>query len=186
MRRLVVVLSLVGAVGPGCGGDGGDRCFAPDHRPELAGDPEAEGCPCDGQAEVCVRTEEDDWVALACDGSRWTEAGGASCPAQGAACMINGVVYASGSSGIPSPFDTCNTCTCDDGAAACTEIACPDSGCPEETVEASTCAECGPAGGCPVRLVGCLSVCESSDDCQEPTPVCDTDQGACAPVGGCF
>lgn len=185
MRRSSIALCLIGALGLGCGDDGDGRCFAPDRTPELVNEPEVIGCPCDGQAEVCVRTE-DDWVALACDGSRWTAAEDAGCPAQGTACMIHGAVYASGSSGIPSPFDTCNTCTCDDGDAVCTEIACPGSGCPEGTVPASTCAECGPAGGCAVALVGCLFTCENSDDCQEPTPFCSAQQDVCSPVAGCF
>jgi hypothetical protein len=43
----------------------------------------------------------------------------------GADCEVDGTTYADGDT-FEAP-DGCNTCTCDDGAAACTEMACVDS-----------------------------------------------------------
>ena len=86
--------------------------------------------------------------------------------AKQAYCKVAGVVYPSGTSGIPDPT-SCNKCSCDDGQLSCTEIYCPID-CPPDSVNATQCAACGPAGGCEVVEHGCLPVC--TDRCE---------QGAC-------
>jgi hypothetical protein len=75
----------------------------------------------------------------------------------GVACMVGGVVYESGATGIPDPF-SCNTCDCFDGQLACTEIGCPVE-CPEGSAPGSRCAQCGPTDGCEIVEHSCLPVC---------------------------
>jgi hypothetical protein len=80
----------------------------------------------------------------------------------GAGCKVSGVVYANGTGNIPDPF-SCNTCECLDGRLLCTEIGCPVA-CPPDSVEATQCAQCGPADMCEVVEHACLRVC--SDSCE--------------------
>lgn len=47
------------------------------------------------------------------------------CNGSGRACVLDGVTYRDGTEGIRLPGD-CNTCSCIDGALACTKIACPE------------------------------------------------------------
>ncbi len=87
----------------------------------------------------------------------------------GAACKVNGVVYESGTSGIPDPA-SCNKCQCSDGELICTEIGCPAE-CPPNRVFSTQCAQCGPTDACEIVEYACLPVC---------TDTCAT--GAC--IGG--
>jgi hypothetical protein len=50
------------------------------------------------------------------------------CKTSGKSCSIHGQIYPDGASGIPA-LDGCNTCSCNDGFAACTERYCPASAC---------------------------------------------------------
>jgi len=82
----------------------------------------------------------------------------------GAACEIDGVIYASGTDGIGDPV-SCNTCSCDDGAlTACTEAFCPEE-CPTGTRYGTDCARCGPVDNCEVVRTGCLPECDAPADC---------------------
>jgi hypothetical protein len=78
-----------------------------------------------------------------------------------AACLVGGVIYASGSSGISDPT-SCNQCSCDNGQLSCTEIYCPIE-CPAGTAPGNQCAQCGPTDACLVTEFGCLPSC--SQDC---------------------
>jgi hypothetical protein len=77
-----------------------------------------------------------------------------------ASCEIGGVVYASGTSGIPDPR-SCNKCSCEDGLLGCTEINCPTP-CPSGMEFGSQCAQCGPTDACQVVEYACLPTCTDS------------------------
>lgn len=79
----------------------------------------------------------------------------------GTACKVNGVVYLSGTGGIPDPT-SCNQCICADGQLHCGEIDCFVS-CPPNTIWDGQCVECGPTDACLVVEYGCLPTC--SDAC---------------------
>ena len=85
------------------------------------------------------------------------------------ACKVDGVVYPSGSTGIPKPGD-CNKCSCIDGQVTnCTEMGCPpESDCPAGTVASTQCAQCGPTDNCEIVETACLPTC--TDTCA--TGVC--------------
>jgi hypothetical protein len=85
--------------------------------------------------------------------------------APGVGCEVDGVIYPSGSSGIGDP-QSCNTCSCIDGALTlCTEIGCPEP-CEEGTTFGMECAQCGPGDGCEVVRFGCMPECDAQDDCE--------------------
>ncbi|HET7544729.1 MAG TPA: hypothetical protein VFK05_32895 [Polyangiaceae bacterium] len=102
-------------------------------------------------------------TGCAMPGPAYCSAEGVCVNAQLAACKVDGVVYPSGSSGIPKPGD-CNSCRCEDGALIeCTEKACPpDSACPAGTVATTQCAACGPTDGCEIVEHACLPTCTDS------------------------
>ena len=79
------------------------------------------------------------------------------------ACKVAGVVYKSGSSGIPDPI-SCNQCSCQAGQLNCTEIGCSKP-CPADTTYAEQCAQCGPTAACLIVEHACLPTC--SDSCQQ-------------------
>jgi hypothetical protein len=87
----------------------------------------------------------------------------------GRGCKVDGVVYAHGAQNIPSPTD-CNTCSCDDGQLACTELGCPNE-CPTGTDGGSQCALCGPTDACQVVEYGCFPQCDTASDCN-PSEAC--------------
>lgn len=82
----------------------------------------------------------------------------------GASCEVGGQVYASGTGGIDDP-QSCNTCTCDDGTLACTEIGCPEP-CADGTAYGTSCSQCGPTDACEVVRHACLPTCDTSSDCE--------------------
>ena len=95
----------------------------------------------------------------------------------GASCMVDGQVYASGTSNVPDPV-SCNTCTCIDGYLECDDGAhCPED-CPPDRVYASRCAECGEADRCKVVEHACLPTC--SESCDEGVCI----QGVCKTLCG--
>jgi hypothetical protein len=77
-----------------------------------------------------------------------------------ASCKVGGVVYPSGTSGIPDPT-SCNKCSCEDGQLSCTEIGCPTP-CPAGTKFETQCAQCGPTDACQVVEYACLPTCTDS------------------------
>ena len=77
-------------------------------------------------------------------------------------CKVAGIVYPSGTAGIPDPT-SCNKCSCDDGQLSCTEIGCPTP-CPAGTEFGSQCAQCGPTDACQVIEYACLPTC-TADAC---------------------
>lgn len=79
------------------------------------------------------------------------------------ACKVGGIVYKSGTGGIPDPV-SCNQCECQSGELACTEIGC-EKPCPDGTTYAQQCAECGPTDACLVVEHACLPSC--TDACAE-------------------
>ena len=81
-------------------------------------------------------------------------------PVQPVSCLVGGVYYASGVSGIPDPT-SCNTCTCDQGQLNCTEKFCPKD-CPAGTAFGSQCAQCGPTDACQIVEFGCLPQCSTT------------------------
>jgi hypothetical protein len=81
----------------------------------------------------------------------------------GRGCMVAGVIYAHGTGGIPA-LDGCNQCSCDDGALACTKLACGDA-CPAPLVAGTQCAACGPTDACQLVEYACFAPCESTADC---------------------
>jgi len=78
----------------------------------------------------------------------------------GISCKVGGIVYPSGTSGIPDPT-SCNKCSCDDGQLSCTDIGCPTP-CPAGTEFGSQCAQCGPTDACQVIEYACLPTCTDS------------------------
>jgi hypothetical protein len=76
------------------------------------------------------------------------------------ACKVGGVIYVDGSSNIPDP-SSCNLCTCNAGKLVCTEKNCPKP-CAPDSKFASSCAQCGPIGGCEIVEYGCLPACTDS------------------------
>lgn len=185
-------------------------CWTPDE-PDLAFNRPSDGCACTADAgSVCIHSVVNGAVSLtgyglaACTGGKWTldvSAGQCQCTSDAScgfssrcdngtclagACEVNGVRYAPGVTGIPSPFD-CNTCECrPDGTLTCTTLPCPTPPvCPDGTTAASVCIACGPLGECDIGRTGCLPRCEIADDCAMTyTPVCDPTQKACS-AGPC-
>src|SRR5688572_25668198 len=82
-------------------------------------------------------------------------------------CKVGGQVYAHGATQVPD-LTSCNTGTCEDGALTMvTEIHCPRP-CPDGTVAAVRCAECGPVTAeCPVVLHECVPSCANGESCNE-------------------
>lgn len=150
-------------------------CFSPTESPMLAIDTPEAGCACTNEPAECVRTayEGRDWdVGLECVDGRWHSVEDGVCgDGRQAACRVDGVTYPHGARNIPSPFDECNHCSCDDGQLDCTIIECGDIECAEGTFQARRCLACGPADACLEVETGCLSGpgCESG--------VCD--EGRC-------
>jgi hypothetical protein len=83
-------------------------------------------------------------------------------PTEGVACRVGNQVYPNGASGVPDPT-SCNACSCDEGQLSCDDASCPKP-CPAQTTRATSCAQCGPAGGCEVIETGCLPTC--TDSCE--------------------
>ncbi|HTQ07029.1 MAG TPA: hypothetical protein VMI54_24395 [Polyangiaceae bacterium] len=94
----------------------------------------------------------------------------------GRSCMVNGVVYADGESGIADPT-SCNTCSCVDGELACTEIGGCETPCPDGEMFGQACAECGRPSGCVTVETGCFATCPKG--CADPTLTCLN--GLCVP-----
>jgi len=76
-------------------------------------------------------------------------------------CKVGGVVYPSGSTGIPDPT-SCNKCSCENGRLNCTDIGC-GTACPAGTTYGTQCAQCGPTDACQIVEYACLPVC--TDTC---------------------
>ncbi|HEX2669345.1 MAG TPA: hypothetical protein VHM25_00660, partial [Polyangiaceae bacterium] len=158
-----------GVPNSGGGGGGGQQCFDPINNPELALDPDAQGCPC-SSGETCVTVQDGNRphdLALICLGGRWQSAEDGPCyptADRGAACKVRGRIYSDGSTYVPDAH-SCNVCSCDDGRlTGCTEINCP-SECPPNGGPGTQCAACGPADECLVVEHTCLPVCTDSDQC---------------------
>jgi hypothetical protein len=101
---------------------------------------------------------------------------------EGASCEVGGVVYDDGDTDIDDPF-SCNTCVCEDGVLACTEIDCPEP-CPEGTAPGTSCSRCGPTDACEVVRTDCHPTCESEAECVDTDlPFCSTD-GVCTMLCG--
>ena len=104
---------------------------------------------------------------------------GGTAAAEGASCMVDGVVYPHGATNVPDAA-SCNTCQCTDGQlAACTKIACPTS-CPRNRDFGTQCAECGPVDDCLVVEHGCFEVCDFDGDCRDGACI----EGVCAHLCG--
>jgi hypothetical protein len=147
-----------------------EECFSPTNVPNLAiVNPDA-GCACDDDPPECVQTvhEGGPWrVGLYCEDGKWTIGEDGVCGDGGQAdCRVDGVSYPHGALRIPSPFSSCNTCSCVDGDLACTGNKCADTVCEEGSYPAKRCVECGPVDQCLEVETGCLS-----------GPECDT--GVC-------
>lgn len=157
---------------PSCDRD----CFSPTNSPNLAlVDPDA-GCACDDDPPECVETVHDgrpSRLELYCEDGKWTTETRSppTKPVCGdgsqADCRVDGVSYPHGAGRIPSPFSSCNTCSCVDGDLACTGNKCADTACDEGSYRAKRCVECGPTDDCLEVEIGCLS-----------GPECDT--GMCS------
>ncbi|MFZ5897007.1 MAG: hypothetical protein ACOY0T_38470 [Myxococcota bacterium] len=83
-------------------------------------------------------------------------------------CKVAGVVYPDGYDGIKDP-GSCNTCSCNDGQLACTEIGC-GSTCPAGTAFGMQCAECGPTDACVLPEYDCFPTC--TDKCPNSNQFC--------------
>jgi hypothetical protein len=90
-------------------------------------------------------------------------------PGAGRSCKVDGKVYADGESNIPDPV-SCNTCECEDGALACTEIGGCERPCPDGYAFGTDCAQCGSTDACEIPEYGCFRSCQ--DGCAEPGHVC--------------
>jgi len=99
-----------------------------------------------------------------------------------ASCEVDGQVYASGATGIGDP-QSCNTCTCEDGTLACTEIGCPEP-CPAGTAYGTSCSQCGPTDACEVVRHACLPTCNLSSDCADLAELWFCSAGTCRNVCG--
>lgn len=136
-------------------------CYAPQHKPELAVEPDAVGCRCDDEPEECVRTQYDGrpWdVALYCVDGQWQSAEDGICWT-GAACVVQGTTYPSGARRVPTPYSFCNECRCMNGELVdCTGYKCADTPCPDNTFAARKCVDCGTGpGGCATYEIGCFA-----------------------------
>jgi hypothetical protein len=100
----------------------------------------------------------------------------------GAACVVNGMEYPSGTAGIKDPF-SCNLCVCEDGQLGCDTADCPET-CPPNAVPGTSCARCGPVDNCEAVETGCLIVCDQGDAsaCDNEHPFCG--ENACRNVCG--
>jgi hypothetical protein len=143
------------------------ECFAPQHRPELAVQPNAVGCPCDQEPEECVRVQYNGRhsdVSLYCMDGKWESVDDGVCSA-GAACLIEGITYPTGARRVPNPYSRCNVCRCMNGELVdCTGAFCADTSCPEDTFAARSCVDCGTGpGGCGTYEIGCFAGPECED-----------------------
>lgn len=187
-----VLLALFVSLAGGCSGEeltlpGEDACFSPSQSPELALTRPDAGCPCGGDAAVCVSVEHQGrpWnVALVCVDERWRSVEDGPCllpPPIGKACVVEGQRYSDGES-VPDPY-SCNTCRCEDGQlAACTEVACNEP-CPAASAAGTSCAACGPTDACEAVETGCLERCNGDGDCTDPAHFACID-GLCRNVCG--
>jgi hypothetical protein len=141
-------------------------CFAPQHQPALAVQPDTVGCPCDDEPAECVRTQYDGRphdVSLYCVDGKWVSVEDGVCET-GAACMVEGTTYPSGARRVPNPYSFCNECSCMNGELVdCTANDCADTPCPEGTFAARKCVTCGIAGGCAAYEIGCFPEAECED-----------------------
>jgi hypothetical protein len=102
-------------------------------------------------------------------------------PSGGASCVVDGVTYPDGATGVPDPT-SCNECICVDGVVeSCTEIFCPKE-CEEGYQFVTECVECGPTDACLKTQTICRPKCETFDDCSESGGACVG--GACQNVCG--
>ena len=97
-------------------------------------------------------------------------------PGSGRSCKVAGVVYADGDHNIADPV-SCNTCSCDDGNLACTEIGGCEQPCPDGYGFGTGCAQCGPTDACEIPEYDCFRTCQ--DGCGEPGTLCIS--GLCIP-----
>ena len=158
----------------GEGGQGLGDCFAPQHQPELGLEQGSVGCPCEADPPECVRTEHDNrpWdVALVCTNGTWESVEDGPCSGR-SACEVNGVTYPSGARRVPSPYNDCSSCGCDDGKLVeCGGLDCLDQPCAAGSWAARRCAICGLADGCDVVEIGCFTDPDCEDGvCGVPCP----------------
>jgi hypothetical protein len=145
------------------GGGGGEDCFAPQHRPELALVPGAKGCACTTEPPQCIAVDDNSNVnrlSLQCSGSVWISVENGVCGGTGASCLVNGNVYPDGASNVPDLFD-CSRCTCTNGElTACvgTNQVCANH-CPDGTTLVAQCTQCGLADQCTQKEQKCLPSC---------------------------
>jgi hypothetical protein len=79
--------------------------------------------------------------------------------------------------GVPDPF-SCNSGVCiADGVIPVTKTECPER-CPEGTVPATACLECGVVDACVLTRTGCLPRCDDPGDCAAPLQ-CDPQDHVC-------
>ena len=122
-------------------------CWSPVHEVGEQPDFSKPGCACEPGESACP---------MFCVDGNWSYSLVADC-AFGASCLVDGLVYPTNHTRVPTPFSTCNTCSCQDGALVdCTTNECKDNVCPPPTQAGQRCAGCGPAGGCPIVETGCF------------------------------
>jgi hypothetical protein len=135
-------------------GQGEMACWSPEHRAGEEPDFSKPGCPCEEGASACP---------MFCVMGQWTVNYVVDC-AVGASCQIGDLIYPTNHTRVPTPFSSCNTCTCQNGELVdCTTRECADKACEPGTWKAQRCVQCGPAGGCPVVEIGCFPDPECAD-----------------------
>jgi hypothetical protein len=179
-----------------------DGCWTPEQADFIASFPER-GCTCYASADThCSTSTQNGPEYTACTAGKWTVVSGTPPPVDCACtvneecgfgricvygkcapgvCEVNGARYSAGFANIPDPL-SCNTCTCEaDGSLTCTTLPCPAEACPTGTSAASECVVCGQdAGACDLRRTGCLTSCNTADDCgYYYLSTCDPDRHAC-------
>jgi hypothetical protein len=80
----------------------------------------------------------------------------------GRSCKVAGTVYPDGADDIPDP-SSCNTCSCYDGALACTEIGGCEKPCPDGQGFGTDCASCGPTDACEIPEYDCFPRCSNGE-----------------------
>lgn len=175
-RRLGMIAAIASAAaGTACGSDGDEG--GPGNA--TGGDTASGGVSSEGGASGGGGSDSGGATGSGATGGATSGGAGGTAAAEGASCMVDGVVYPHGATNVPDAA-SCNTCQCTDGQlAACTKIACPTS-CPRNRDFGTQCAECGPVDDCLVVEHGCFEVCDFDGDCRDGACI----EGVCAHLCG--
>lgn len=157
----------------------------------INGDPGCIGQVCGDECNVCDPADTscvETAVVKECGSTGLCRADVATCGGADGGCDYDGTRYDEGAS-FPSS-DGCNTCSCEDGGVACTEMACDPGGCDYEGKHyeegasfpsTDGCNNCGCSGGDVVcTLMACAYAPCGGKSCGDECTICDPADASCS------